>query len=515
MSNTRTENVARNMLYGTVLQFVSILLDFILRTVFIHTLGKDYLGINGLFTNILTILSFAELGIGDAIIFSMYKPIANNDTEKLKSLMQLYKKAYIIIGMVIAIAGLLLIPFLGYLIKDVPQITEDLRLIYCLFLGNTVLSYFFSYKKSIITANQRNYIVITYQKVFHFVQIIGQTVFLYLTHNYIAFLVIMICCTFLNNFLVSRKSNKLYPYLLDREVKPLERDERQSIFTNVKALVIYKFGSVILNGTDNIIISAIIGVAAVGVVSNYLLIIAAVQIILGQIMNAFTASIGNLNAGHDKEKQESVFNKFLFIAEWLFGFCSIALLLFLNEFINLWIGKDYLVSQLVVFSLVLHFLVNGIQFVPFTYRTTMGLFVQAKIAPIIASVFNIVLSILLGYRFGLFGIFIATSIARFCAMGIIDPYCIYKKRFNKSPKIYFLKYFGYLSVTSLNYCFTYYVLSFIPLSGWIGIIVKAIACFCVSNLFYYFIFSRTAIFKDLKRSVIRLVGEKIRYFVSG
>jgi len=325
----------------------------------------------------------------------------------------------------------------------------------------------------------------------------------------------MIVCTFLNNILISRKANNLYPFLLDKEVNPLERNESQSIFTNVKALVVYKFGSVILNGTDNIIISAIIGIAAVGVVSNYLLIIGAILIILSQIMGAFTASIGNLNAGDDKEQQEAVFNKFLFIAEWLYGFSSIALLLFLNEFVNLWIGKEYLVSQLVVFSLVFHFLINGVHFVPFTYRTTMGLFVEAQIAPILASIVNLVLSIFLGYKFGLFGIFIATSIARLSTTGIIDPFFIYRKRFNKSPKIYFIKYFGYLMVTSLNYWFTYSILSFILLDGWIGIIVKAAVCLLVANLFYYLVYCRTAIFKDLKRSALGLLKKRIKIGVYG
>ncbi|MBZ9689210.1 sugar translocase [Clostridium estertheticum] len=505
MSNSRTENVVRNMLFSTTLQFVSILFDFLARTVFIQILGKSYLGVNGLFTNILTILSFAELGIGDAIIFSMYKPIVNNDTEKIKSLMQLYKKAYRSIGIIIAIVGVFVIPFLSYMIKGESQVKEDLRIVYCLFLANTVISYFFSYKKSIITAYQKNYIVIVYERFFHFIQVIGQIVFLYSTHNYIGFLIIMILCTFLNNYLVSRKSNKLYSYLLDKDAKVLEHYENKTIFTNVKALFVYKFGSIILNGTDNIIISIIIGIDAVGVASNYILIIEAIQTIIYQIMGAFTASLGNLNASAEKEKQEAVFNKFLFLAEWIYGFCSIALLLFLNEFIKLWIGKEYLVSQLVIFSLALHFFVNGVQFVPFTYRTTMGLFVQAKIAPIIATVINIVLSILLGYKFGLFGVFIATSIARFCAMGIIDPYFIYKEKFKKSSKEYFLKYFGYLLITSLNYWFTYLALSFIPLSGWVGIIVKAIVCFVVSNMFYYLVFCRTVIFKDIKRSILLTV----------
>lgn len=507
METSRTENVARNMIFNAPLQIVTILLGFWLRTVFIYTLGKDYLGINGLFTNILTILSLAELGIGDAIMFSLYKPMAQNDPEKVKSIMQLYRKAYQTVGIVIAVAGLAIIPFLGLLIADKPNIYEDLRLIYCLFLANTVISYFLSYKKDVITADQKNYIVFAYKNMFLFLQILGQTIVLYLTHNYIAYLIMMIACTFLNNYFISRKADRLYPYLTEKDVTPLKRDEKQTIFANVKALIVYKLGTVVLEGTNNIVICAILGISLVGVVSNYTLIIGTVLIVLLQIMEAFTASIGNLNAVSDRAQQELVFNKFLFISEWLYGFCSIALLLFLNMLIDLWIGKEYLLSPIIVFALVLHFFIKGIQFVPFTFRTTMGLFDQAKAAPVIAAALNLGLSIILAYRLGLFGVFLATSIARFFTMGIIDPWLIYK-RFNKSPYSYYAKYFGYLLLTFLNYCFSYWILSLIPLNGWIGLFVKAFTCLLVTNLFYYLAFSRTVILKEIQQSVVNLLMKR-------
>ena len=302
MQNSRTANTARNATFGLVSQIINIVLSFISRTIFISVLGAEYLGINGLFTNILMLLSFAELGIGNAIIYGMYKPLATDDKEKIKSLMALYAKAYKLIGTFVFVVGLLVIPFMDLIIKEVPNITENIILIYILFLLNTSLSYFFVYKKSIITVDQKNYIVLLYQQLFKVLQTVLQITFLWLTGNYLIFLFIQITITLLENIYVSQKADKMYPFLKEKKIESLDKGERHQIFANIKALFLYKFGSVILNGTDNIIISALIGITAVGINSNYVLIISAISAVVGQIMNGFTASIGNLNAVAAKER---------------------------------------------------------------------------------------------------------------------------------------------------------------------------------------------------------------------
>ena len=282
---SRTDNIVENMKTGLVVQLLNKILAFVVRTVFIKVLSTEYLGINGLFTNILTMLSFAELGIGNAIIFSMYKPVANNDKEKMKSLVKLYKKSYEKIGIIVFILGMAIMPFLDVIIKDVPDIKESISFIYFMFLLDTVLSYFFTYKKSIISAYQKESIINNYTTIIYLLRAIVQIVFLLITKNFIIYLIIQISSTLILNIVLSLKADKMFPYLKEKEVQNLEVKEKESIYKKVKSLVVYKFGSVILNGTDNVIISSMINVTMVGLCSNYTLIIEAVKSILKSILN--------------------------------------------------------------------------------------------------------------------------------------------------------------------------------------------------------------------------------------
>lgn len=510
MESSRTLNVARNASFALITQIGNVLLSFISRTVFINVLGVEYLGVNGLFTNILLLLSFAELGIGNAMIYGMYKPLAINDKEKIKSLMNLYAKAYRFIGTFIFIAGLLLIPFMDNIIKEKPDIKEDINLIYVLFLFNTAFSYFYVYKSSIIVADQKKYIVSIFQQVFQIVQVLMQIVFLFWTKEYILFLLIQIICTLFNNVIVARKANKMYPYIKAEKSRPLEKSERMDIFKNVKALFLYKFGSVILNGTDNIIISMLIGVAAVGLSSNYLLIVSAFTSISSQVMGAFTASVGNLNAIGVRSNKERVFNRLFFVSSWIYGFLSLGLFLFLNPFIELWIGDNYLLSKEVVFAIVLHFYINSMHFTAYTYRITMGLFVQGRYAPLTAAIINIILSLWLGKEFGLFGIFLATSIARVCTTGIVDPVLIYRTRFNKNPIHYYLKYFLFTSVIIGMYFVLDFIIKWVNLDGLIGFIVQVGIVTVIFNAIYILLFHKTQDFKDIVVSLNSIIVKIFR-----
>lgn len=514
MQNSRTVNIAKNATFGLASQLINIILSFISRTVFIHILGVEYLGINGLFTNILMLLSFAELGIGNAIIYGMYKPLATKDKEKIKSLMALYAKAYKTIGLVVFVAGLFVIPFMDYIIKDVPNIKENITLIYILFLLNTSLSYLFVYKKSIITADQKNYIVLFYQQLFRIGQTLAQIFFLWLTGEYIIFLIIQILTTLLDNIYVSRKADEMYPFLKEGEVQRLEKDEQASIFANVKALFLYKFGSVVLNGTDNIIISAIIGITAVGINSNYVLIISAMTAITGQIMNGFTASVGNLNAIGTKKNKERAFDKIFFVSVWMYGFCSVGLFLFLNKLITLWIGEAFVFSDLVVFTIVLHYYVNSVHFTAYTYRVTMGLFVQGRWAPLCAAIINIILSLWWGNTIGIAGIFLATSIARLVTTGIVDPILVYRNGFEKSPLSYYTRYFAFTGLFTVLYFLMKYAISFVTITGFSGLVIEVFIVSVLFNIIMALIFWRYQDFIEIRKSIKTIVKSMIKKFSS-
>ena len=496
MAESRMKNSIKNFRYGAFTQILSTVFSFISRTVFIKILGEQYLGINGLFTNILTVLSFAELGIGNAIIFSMYKPIAIDDTEKVNALMNLYKKCYRIIGVVVLLVGVAITPFINLFIKDPPNIPESLYFIYLLYVINTALSYFFTYKKSIISAHQKEYIINGYRMFFIVFKNIVQIAFLVVTHNFIVYLILQIICTFLENLSLSIKANKMYPYIETNNYQEISKEEKGTIFKNVKSLIMYKFGSVILNGTSNIVISKMIGVVIVGFYSNYLMIVQAVSNVVGNALNVITASIGNLNATANEKVKEKTFYELFFISVWIFGFCSIALLTLLNPFIELWIGNNYLLEYNAVIAIVLQFYINGVQFTGYTYRTTAGLFVKGKWAPIIAAIINIILSILLGYVWGITGILLATSIARLATTTWVDAFLVHKYEFKTLWTKFIRKYIGYASIIIINYLICELIISNIGSGGIVNFILKAIIVTVVSNIIFILAFLRKEEFKN-------------------
>jgi O-antigen/teichoic acid export membrane protein len=497
MKGHKTKNTIKNFSIGAITQVFNILISFIVRTVFIISLGKTYLGINGLFTNILTILSLAELGIGQAIIYSMYRPVALEDKEKIKALMRLYQKCYIMIGFIIMTLGMSIIPFMGFIIKDAVGIKENIIFIYVLFLLNTSLSYFFSYRKSILSANQKEYVINLNKIIFVIIKAIGHIFILLVTKNFILYLLVDIICTFLENLLISIKAKIMYPYLNDKDVEYINNDEKKLIFKNVKALILYKIGSVVLNGTDNIIISSMIGIVMVGLLSNYNMIVAAVAGITSVALSSITGILGNLNAVEKPEKKENVFKNTFFISMWIIGFCSICLMILINHFIEIWIGEEYLLSYFTILALVLNMYVSGVQFTSYTYRITLGLFVKGKYTPILAAIINIILSIILCKYFGIAGVIFATSISRLLTTSWYDPYMIYKYEFRKSPVYYYRTYILYFGIVVLNYLVSSNIVNFITVVGIRGFTVKLLICLILPNIIFLLIFYRTSVLKEV------------------
>lgn len=502
----RIGNSIKNVKSGALVQIVNKIMQFVVRTVFIKMLNSEYLGINGLFTNILTILSFAELGVGTAIVYSMYKPIAEDDKKKINSLMKLYKKSYNYIGIAIFILGLFVLPFLDKIVGNVNNVKESLSIIYILFLINSASSYFFSYKKSIIIAHQKQRIIDLFDSIFYIVKSIVEVIALIVFKNFIVYIVIGIIATFTENICISKKADKLYPYLLNKETDNLSKSEKNKIFSNVKSLVIYKFGGIIMNGTDNMLISYLINVNTVGLCSNYTIIINAIKSILSNALNGITASIGNLNATDDKKKKEEVFYLLNFIYYLCFSFCGVVFVVFLNPFINLWLGDEYVLANLISFSLSLSFFVEGIRSTSCTYRITLGLFNKGKLTPYIGAIVNILLSIILGKQMGVAGIFFATSIAQIVSYCWIDPYLIYKYEFNKNVFIFYKKLIFYFLIFIINAFATLKVCSFIDLDGILGLISKGVVVCLISNLINFICLFKT---KELRISVEYIKGHFI------
>ena len=339
--NSRTTRSKRNIINGLANQVILTLLTFISRTIFIKILGTSILGINGLYTNILTILSLSELGISSVALYSLYKPLAENDIKKVNKLVNFYDGFYKKISLFIFIVGLIFIPFLKFIVKS-DMSSFELISYYLFFLLNVSLSYMCISKQLLINASQKIYIIKNYTTILTILKTIVQIILLSIAKNYYIYLTIECLYTITLNLTLLIKANNLFPYLNKKE--KLEKNEKKNIFSKVKDLFVYKISVVIVNSTDNIFISSIVGTLYVGLYSNYCLIITAISNFVNIIINSITASIGNFNAKGSNESKLSLFYVFLFAFQWIISFISVELIFLTNDFINIWIGKEYILD---------------------------------------------------------------------------------------------------------------------------------------------------------------------------
>lgn len=505
---SRTNYAIINIFTGLAGYAVTTIIGFVCRMVFVRCLSQEYLGINGLFTNILSILSLAELGIGSAIVFALYKPLAENDDEKSASLIKFYSSAYKVIGIVIAFVGVALIPFLDKLIGEPVQIKENLTIIYVVFLFNTTLSYFFSYKSSIFMANQRNYVSTGLSYLISLIQNLVQIGVLLLTKNYYLYLSIQIISTISYNLIISYLANKQYPNLIKKNAAPLSKPEKKSLIVNIKALTVNKLTDILVNSTDNIIITYFSGLITVGAASNYTLLSSTLSTITNQIFNSLTASVGNFNAKESKERQFEFYQILQFANFMIFGLATIGIVFVSSDLVGLFFGKDYILSQEIPFVIALNFYLVTMQSSITTFRSTLGLFKYGQYTLIFTAAFNLIFSIWLGNVWGLFGIYIATSIARILTNAWYLPYTIFKHGFNKNPILYFKKYFLYSFLTVAVGLICFYIFKHFDFGFLINVIVKSAVCICLWSLMIIICFRKTKEYKYLKLKLINLIAAR-------
>lgn len=497
MKNNRAAASIKNSSFSIITQVLTVIINFIVKTVFIYTLGSEYLGINGLFSNIITMLSLADLGIGIAIPYSLYKPLSTDDHEKIKALMHFYKKIYNMIGIIVLIIGFSLTPFLSLIIKEMPENIPHIYLIYMMFVTHSASSYFFVYKKFLIDADQKGYITSKITFIFSTILSIIQIILLILTHNFILYLGSSIVMVVLQNIYISQKTEKLYPYLKEKNVNKIDKTEYKEIKRNVSSLFIYKIGSVIMNGTDNIVISKIIGLVMVGIYSNYLMIINSLYNILNQVFNAITSSIGNLVVTTNEKRSKNVYENLNFFTFLLYGTVSICIMVLINPFIKIWIGEDYVLSNLVAFLIAFNLYLTGMQSVTTSFRNAYGLFYKAKYRPILMCVLNLIISIILAHYIGIAGVILGTILSKLFTIVWLDPYIIYEygfkekvESFYKKYSLYLLLYFGLSGV--IYFLFKYIMINnifnFILYGGILFISLIVIIClmFHSSKEFHYF-----------------------------
>ena len=497
---SRTNNSLKNIRYAALFKLAVVLVNFISRRVFVTILSDAYLGLNGTFANILSMLSLAELGVGTAITYSMYKPLAEQDEDQLLGLMALYRRFYWIIGIVIAVIGAGLTPFLPKLIHDHAALNvPHIQLIYLLFVFDSALSYFFVYKQSIITADQKQYVVTFYQNIILILSVVAQIIFLLLTKNYFVFLGIKIAGTLLTNLLLARKANKLYPYLTQRRKVGLPAETRTTISKNIRATLMHKIGAVVVFETDNFLIMYFIGAIAVGFYSNYLMITQGLMNVFTMVFRSMTASVGNLCAEEDKSHAREVFWKLT----------QTGVYIHVGPEIGVASTKAY--TTQIVLLICLNFYLTGMRQGVLTFRDAMGLYWYDRHKPIAESLINLGVSIALAKPLGIAGIFIGTFVSSITTCCWIEPYILFKHGFRSSSKPYFLKYAIHTLVTAVIGYATWSLCTLLPNSGFMPFIGKLFICAVVPNLGYFLVYGRTEEFRyamELLRSRVNRILKK-------
>ena len=481
--NSRTTNTIFNFTSSIGGQLITIIMQFVVRTVFIHTLGKSYLGINGLFSNVLTMLSLAEMGVGSAILYKLYKPIADGDYHRITILMKFYRTVYRCIGAAVAVIGLCLIPFLPYIIKDngkLESLNINVVLIFCLYLLKTVSSYlFFAYRSAIVKAHQKEYLLNIISYFFTFGLALAHIVFLLIFPNFYVYVILTIAEVILKNVVCAVLSDKMYPYIKDTTEDKLDIAEIKGIFKDCGALFLYKLNNVVVKATDNIVISMFLGIDMVGLYSNYYIFYTTIRTLFNKIFNSVSHSLGNLHATETGSHEYKIFKSVNFVTAILGATAGVGIAVCGDELIRVWIGSEWIIPM--PFSILLGIEVFDYSYkvVSSKYRTTMGLFQQAKFRPVFGMIINLVVSVALVNMWGVSGVLVGTVVSDWATMMWYDPLIIHKVGFkNKYPASgYFKKLFSRTAITALIGLADYFICSNLFTGwGWFSVIIHACIC---------------------------------------
>lgn len=499
--SSRIKNSVNNMISGFVYQALSLILSFVSRTVFIHTLGSEYLGLNGIFSDVLTLLSMADLGFNTAMAYTFYKPLANNDQQKLTSLVAFYKKVYNVIAIAVTVLGVLCIPFLKLIVnteKDIPNLT-----IYYLFsLAGVVISYLYVYKTTIITADQKNYVVVKINIYTSLIKTILQIGVLYLFKNYILYLAIGVIAQYINNIIASKKTEKMYPYIKDvSNTEKIDKEVSRSIWKNMKSVFIYKFSGTMFNATDNIIISVLIGTATVGVYSNYLMVSSKLLLVAQIIFSALTASIGNVIVKETPEKRYEVFSAMQSASFIFCGIITSAFCILSNDLVEVWLGSSFKLSDITIVAITLNTYLGCVLHPLWIYRDATGIYMKTKYVMLVGAALNIVLSLLLGYFIGLPGIIFASAISRLTTYFWYEPKLLFKEYFEHKVMPYYLSLLGNICLVAATIFLMNLLTKGMVVNSWPTLILKGVVIGIGCVVIFCGVYSRTEGFKIILNKI--------------
>lgn len=506
----RTKNATRNIAVGMVLKIYQLLVPFIIRTVMIHMLGMEYLGLNSLFTSILQVLNLAELGVGSAMVFSMYKPIAEDDRTTINDLMKLYQVYYRIIGMIILAVGVMLTPFIPKLIKsDVPQ-ELNIYILYYLNLAATVLSYWlFAYKNCLLTAHQRNDVISKVTIATNTVMYLGQILVLVLLKNYYAYLIIALVGQILLNIYTAKASDKMFPEY--RPSKSFNKELAKGINQRIRDLFTSKVGEIIVNSADSIVISAFLGLTILASYNSYFYVLSAILSFVTLFLQACTAGIGNSLITETIEKNYKDLKKMTLMVVWIAGFCSCCLMCLYQPFMKLWIGENNILSLGCVACFVIYFFFRCLNQLFVMYKDAAGMWHEDRFRPLTTALANLALNLILVQFVGIYGVLLSTVIS---TLVIGMPWLLhnlFSVIFHMNMNEFVKNLLFYITITILSVTITFGICQFTPSSGIWTLAIRLLICVCIPNCLCWIAFCHTREFQDAIIMMDKICKGKIKF----
>ena len=510
MKLERTRNAARNVVFDGTMEIVNLLFPFVIRSVMLHYLGTEYLGLNGLFKSLLSFLNLAELGVGSAMVFSMYRPIAEDDTKTICSLLRLYRTLYRIIGIIIAAAGLVLLPVLRNLIKgDIPA-DMNLYVLFLMNLGNTVLTYWlFAYKSSLLLAHQRRDVISKVTLAVRVTEYTLKILILIFTKNYYLYLAVQLVCQLAINILTAVCASRMYPQYVTGEKLPKEKT--MEIFRRVRDLFTSKLSATIFDAADTVVISAFMGLTVLALYQNYYFIITALRMMLVVLLNACMAGVGNKLVMESREANYRDLEKISFLFLWILTVSSSMLLCLYQPFIRVWMGEDNLLAVGLVICFVVYYYSMGANKLINMFKDAAGIWRVDRWRPLTAALVNLGLNLLTVRRLGLYGVLLSSVVS---IVFIQIPWLfhnLFKEVFPRENMGRYIRLFGGMTVLALISCgASWLVCSLFHLSVWPSLLINAAVSFTVPNLFLLAVYARKQVFREslsqLKRSILHRDG---------
>lgn len=509
MKIERSKNAARNIVFGVILKTYKLAIPFVMRTLMIYTLGMQYLGLNSLFTSVLSVLNLAELGIGSAMVFSMYKPISEDDSGTICALMRLYKIYYRVIGLVILVIGCAITPLIPKLISGTVPKDMNVYVLYLMNLAATVLTYWlFAYKNSLLTAHQRSDINSKIQLATVTAQYAIQAIVLLATKNYYLYIIVMLATNAATNIITAVIVDRLYPQY--KAKGKLSKEKVAIINRRVRDLFTSKVGAVIVDSVDTIVISAFLGLTVLAIYQNYFYILTSISGFVSIIFSSCTAGIGNSIITESEEKNYNDLKKFTLIISWLSGFCVCCLATLYQPFMELWTGKDNMLSYGYVIAFCVYFFVKEINALLNTYKDSAGIWHQDRFRPLATAGANLIMNLIMVQFWGLYGIILSTILSTLIVGMPWIFHNLFTTIFHKGLKKYLLKLAYYVIVVCLICTLCIICCRFEFSSLILTIAVRLVVTAVLSNTLFFAAFFKTAEFKQAVTLVNRVTKGKIR-----